>query len=430
MRIGTLAAGVGVCVALLLGACGRGDAPEERPGVGGAGSASPPRPPTPGSAWRPFDQAVVEARAAGLPLLVLVRQHAQPCPPADTIRDQLCAPTVFEGLCVRTIADGGPAASPAERRLVARSRSLRTVPPLLVVATADLDLLLVQGARLFVPYDEQGRPSAFAAEPPLTSEQLAGLIREAVERGRADDARLATLAADPSVDARVARSEILAARGRWEEAGELARNLGTDTLTPKTAARVYDVLSAIGEGERAQALAARMLAWRGEEKGSGWLGLRLLRDAGGLGPQAQVAELGGLIERAQRSGCRRLEACLRALRVRRLSTQADSPVLADDLAYLRGLQADVFRADDPQAGLFQSDLAAAAIDREDFEEAERWIRRLLKEHPDAPEASMYLHGGLDRVLRGHRPPAPVAPGAPGAPGAPERPGSPPPSGPR
>ena len=403
--------GVLSTAALLLASCGKD--PDPTPGRPGARKPNAPT-------WRSFDEAREEARVRGLPLLVIVRQPGQPCPPADAMRDSLCAPAVFEGISVRTVADGGPGSSEAERRLVARSRTERTIPPLLVVATPDLDLLLVQSSRLFPVYDAEGRLSPFASDPTLTSDEVAALVKQAVEKGRASDARLAELARDGSPESRLERGEILAARGRWEEAGDLARNIVADKVPLKVATRIYDLLRSIGQAAEAQGLAARLLAWRAEEKGSGWLGLRLLRDSGDGTPETQVARLQSLIERAQRSGCRRLEASLRALRVRRLSASPDrdAALLAEDLAFLKALPADVFKSSDPEEGLFESDMAAAAVQRQDFEEAERWIRRLMKEHPEAPEATMYLHGELDRILKGRKGPGPVFPGG----GAPPGPG--------
>ncbi len=347
----------------------------------------------------PLPEGRRQARARGLPLLVLVGQPGRFCPPADRLRHGLCADASLDDVCVRTTLDGAPGSDPDGLRLLSRVRASHPLPPVLVVATPDLEILHIQAAGLMPVYDLAGGVLPLEAGPLLAAADVRRLVKDALGARADADRRLVELAHTEGAAARLAEAEILARRGRWEEAlGRVPEGVG-ERLTPAEAVRLYDLLQLVGEPERAQALAARAVAYREAEHGTGWLELRLSRDAQGVPPERVAARLAEPIARAQAQGWRRLEAALRALRLRRCA-EAGVPAPAEDRAAADSAPADLFKPEEPEGAWRLTDLAEAAARRGDVAEAERWALALLARHPGSPEAIRYRHGALDALRRG------------------------------
>lgn len=387
-------------VALLLAGCG--DSKREGPATTVL-QTSPTAPPATQAGPAPLrlEPGRIRARERGLPLLVLVGQPGHVCPPANVLRDGLCSDTSLDDVCVRVLVDGGPEAGAEELRLVTRVRGIHPVPPALVVATPELEILHVQSTGLMALYSTEGVPLPDDPGHLLSAAEVRVMVADALARKVKTDRRLAELAAQPAAPARLERAEVLAGRGRWEEAeSAVPRGIARD-LSVKEAVRLYDLLIVLGDRERAAEMAGRIVGERVGQPGAGWMLLRLLRGTQGEGAREQAKRLDEAILGARASGCHRLEACLRALRVRS-AAEAGAQPLPEDLTAADEAGDDLTGDRDREGAWRDSDLAQAALRLGDADRAERYARRLLKRHPGAPEALQYLHGGLDAARRAGR----------------------------
>jgi hypothetical protein len=134
---------------------------------------------TPGQLDR-FELALARARDRSLPLLVLVRPPHTQCPPADRLEGILRTTPGLEARCSFVVGDGGPAAGEDERRLVTRARAGAAFPPLLVIATAQGEILHIQVSKLMPYYAATGEPLAQDPGPLLTGQEV--LTSSSVQR--------------------------------------------------------------------------------------------------------------------------------------------------------------------------------------------------------------------------------------------------------
>ncbi len=384
-----------VLLPLLVAACGEQESPA-------SDAACPNAAPTAAGEFDRFELAVARAVDRAVPLLILIRPPHIHCPPADRLETLLRTTPDLEARCSFVVVDGGAAAGEDEQRLVARARAGAAFPPMLVIATAQAEILHVQLSGLMPYYAQTGEPLAQDPGPMLTGQQVLALLERVRESLETTDKRLAELAAPTSPVTELERAELLLHRGRWEQAGSAAAGVVPRDLSMEDARRLFDLLLSTGQGPLARSFAQDLLAHRPQAKSAGWLELGLLWSSPEEGPEGQgLARLGRLIEAARSSGCLDLEVSLRAVRVSMLSraTPASTALLDQDLGVVRAANRELFKNRSQEGPRVLSTLAYAAELRRDYLEAERLVLQLNEEYPDSGEAIHFRHGRLDRIRK-------------------------------
>jgi hypothetical protein len=338
----------------------------------------------------------VRARALDLPLLVFVRPAGSHCPPAEQLDIVLGDSPEVTACCVMVEATGGEDAGPAESAVIARilRRPIRIRPPMLAVATWNLEVLHVQVAHLMCHYDANGNP----AQAPSPSDvwggaDIARMVRGVLARAAQDERRLTELAQADTPGTGLERAEVLTALGRADEAVPVALAAAPHLPTLKDGRRILGVLLAADDREPARAFIERLLATHGKEPCIGWVYL----DAGPELAPASAEAVEKAAELARDGGKRTLELRLEATRLRMLASHETSEATSAAVRELLGAGEGPLRERPNDHARFLDELARAAIAAGDGELAERLVQQLDREHPDAAEAVIYRHGQLDRL---------------------------------